>query len=152
MKYKCKIIKREVQYVLAVRTTSSAQNLPVALGKNYGAIMQYLGQLNEQANGPPYVAYYNMDMQNLDIDIGIPVAKKIVDKDEIKANEIPKGKYASCLYIGPYSGMAPAYELLAKYVEDKGYESTGIAYELYLNDPSIVNPEELQTQILFPLK
>ncbi|NVM45409.1 MAG: GyrI-like domain-containing protein [Candidatus Lokiarchaeota archaeon] len=152
MKYKCKIIKRDAQSVLAVRTTSSAQNLPVALGKNYGAIMQYLGQLNEQTSGPPFVAYYNMDMQNLDIDIGIPVAKKIADKDEIKASEIPAGKYASCLYIGPYSGMAPTYELLAKFVEDKGYESTGIAYELYLDDPSVVPPEKLQTQILFPLK
>jgi effector-binding domain-containing protein len=152
MKYKCKIFEREAQDVLAVRTTSSAQNLPVTLGKNYGEIMQYLGQLNEQANGPPYVAYYNMDMQNLDIDIGIPVDKKLADKNEIRAKVIPEGKYASCLYIGPYSEMAPAYELLAKYVEDKGFESTGIAYELYLNDPSVVPQEELQTQILFPLK
>ena len=79
MKYKCTIIKRKSQNVLSIRTTSSAQNLPETLGKNYGEIMQYLGQLNEQANGPPYIAYYNMDMQNLDIDIGIPVAKKLAD-------------------------------------------------------------------------
>jgi len=114
--------------------------------------MQYLGQLNEQASGAPFVTYYNMDMQDLDIDIGIPVAKKIADKDDIKLIEIPEGKYASCLYIGPYTGMAPAYELLTKYVEDKGLESTGIAYEMYLNDPAVVPPEKLQTQILFPLK
>jgi effector-binding domain-containing protein len=152
MKYKCKIIEREAQNVLTVRTTSSAQNLPVTLGKNYGIIMQYLGQIGEQSSGPPYVAYYNMDMDNLNIDIGIPVNKQIADNDEIKAKVIPEAKYASCLYIGPYSEMAPAYELLTKYVKEKGYESTGIAYELYLNDPSVVSQEELKTEILFPLK
>ncbi len=152
MSYKCEIIERDAQNTLSIRTTSSVQNLPEVLGKNYGVIMQYLGQLNEQMVGAPFVAYYNMDMQNLDIEIGIPVAKKISSKDEIKASEIPRGKYASCLYIGPYSGVAPAYETLAKYIEDQGYEPTGIAYELYLNDPSVVSPEELQTEILFPLK
>jgi effector-binding domain-containing protein len=152
MSFKCKIIERNAQNTLSIRTTSSAQNLPQVLGKNWGAIMQYLGQLNEQMSGPPFVAYYNMDMANLDIEIGIPVAKKIPTEQEIEANKMSAGKYASCLYIGPYSEMTPAYETLAKFIQDKGYEATGIAYEVYLNDPSDVAPEELQTEILFPLK
>lgn len=154
MTFKCEIIEREAQNTLSVRTNSSALNLPEVLGKTYGVIMQYLGQLNEQASGPPFVAYYNMDMQNLDIEIGIPVSKKISNKDEIKANEIPAGKFASCLYIGPYSEMKSAYETLGKFMEEKGYEATdvGVAYELYLNDPSVVPPDELQTEILFLLK
>ena len=68
MTFKCEIIEREAQHTLSVRTTSAVQNLPEVLGKNYEAIMQYLGQLNKQMSGPPFVAYYNMDMQNLDIE------------------------------------------------------------------------------------
>ena len=154
MSFKCKIIERDAQNTLSIRTSSSVQNLPQVLGKNWGAIMQYLGQLNEQGSGPPFVAYYNMDMANLDIEIGIPVAKKIPTEHEIEAHEIPAGKYASCLYIGPYSDMKQAYETLGKFIQDKGYErkQVKIAYELYLNDPSEVAPEELQTEILFLLK
>ena len=152
MTFKCELIERDAQYTLSIRTTSSALNLPQVLGKNWGAIMQYLGQINEQMSGPPFVAYYNMDMANLDVEIGVPVAKKIPTKHEIEACEIPAGKYASGLYIGPYSEMKPAYETLAKFIQDKGYEATGIAYEIYLNDPAEVPPEELQTEILFPLK
>ncbi len=152
MTFKCEIIEREAQHTLSVRTTSAVQNLPEVLGKNYGAIMQYLGQLNKQMSGPPFVAYYNMDMQNLEIEIGIPVSNKLSDKDEIKASEIPFGKFASCLYIGPYSEIRPAYESLTKYIEEQGYEAAGYVYELYLNDPSEVQPEKLQTEILFLLK
>lgn len=152
MTFKCEIIEREAQNTLSVRTTSSAQNLPEVLGKHYKAIGDYLHQLNEEMSEAPFVAYYNLDMDNLDIEIGIPVSKKIPNKDEIKSNEISAGKYGSCLYTGPYNEMRPAYDALHKFIIEKEYEPTGIAYEMYLNDPAKVPPEQLQTQILFPLK
>ncbi|MFX1304554.1 MAG: hypothetical protein ACFFBV_05430 [Promethearchaeota archaeon] len=39
-----------------------------------------------------------MDMQNLDFEIGYPVSKKLSDKGDIKASEIPSEKFASWLY------------------------------------------------------
>jgi effector-binding domain-containing protein len=138
--------------VLSIRTRSSAQNLPAALGKNYGEIMQYLGQLNEKASGAPFVIYYNMNMEDLDIDIGIPVSNKLQSKGDIKSNEIPAGKYGSCLYTGPYTELRFGYEALANFIRKKGYESTGIAYEIYVSDPAVVPQEKLQTEILYPLK
>ena len=36
-------------------------------------IAQYLAEQSEQPAGAPFVAYYNMDMQNLDVEIGFPV-------------------------------------------------------------------------------
>jgi effector-binding domain-containing protein len=32
-----------------------------------------------------------------------------------------------------------------------GYTATGVAYEIYLNEPSDTPPEKLKTQIAFPL-
>jgi effector-binding domain-containing protein len=66
--------------------------------------------------------------------------------------EIPGGKLAQCLYIGPYNKIEPAYNALTEWVKENGYEATGVAYEFYLNDPGEVAPEELLTQIVFPLK
>ena len=152
MKYNCELIEQDTQLTLTIRTNSSVQDLPQVLGKSYQTIMQYLGELGEKATGPPFVAYYNLDMQNLDIEIGFPVAKKFPDKDDIKASEIPIGKFASCLYIGPYSEIEPAYNELNQWIQDNGYEATGVAYEIYLDDPGITPPEDLKTQILFPLK
>ncbi|MCK4381337.1 MAG: GyrI-like domain-containing protein [Candidatus Lokiarchaeota archaeon] len=152
MGYKCEIKEKEAQPVLSVRTKSAVQDLPQILGKYYGAIAQYLGELGENPAGPPFVAYYNLDMQNLDIEIGFPVTKKITDRDDIKSREIPSGKFASCLYIGPYNEIEPAYNELNRWLEEKGHESTGVAYEVYLNDPSETPPEDLRTEILFPLK
>lgn len=152
MTYNCKIEERKAQYVLSIRTRTSVQDIPQVMGKFYGEIAQYLGGLGEQPAGPPFAAYYNMDMQNLDVEIGFPVLKKLPDKEDIKISEIPSGKFATCLYTGPYSEIEPAYNELSQWIEDNEYEATGIVYEIYLDDPSQIPPEELKTQIMFLLK
>jgi len=152
MTYNCKIEERKAQHALSIRTRTSVQDIPQVMGKFYGEIAQYLGGLGEQPAGPPFAAYYNTDMQNLDVEIGFPVLKKLPDKEDIKISEIPSGKFATCLYTGPYSEIEPAYNELSQWIEDNGYEATGIGYEIYLDDPSQTPPEELKTQIMFLLK
>jgi effector-binding domain-containing protein len=152
MSYKCEVKEQPTQLTLSIRTRTSVQDLAQVLGKAYGAIAQYLGELGEQPVGPPFAAYYNMDMQNLDVEIGFPVSRRLPGKDDINASEIPGGKVATCLYTGPYSEIEPAYNALSQWIKDNGYEVTGVAYEMYLNDPMQTLPQELRTQIVFPLK
>lgn len=152
MTYHCEIKDRAAQPTLAIRTTVAVQELPAALGASYGAIGQYLGMLRQAPVGAPFVAYYTMDMQALDVEIGIPVAQALPGKDNIYAGEMPAGKYATCVHTGPYDAIAPAYTALTQFVMENGYEATGVAYEAYLNDPSNTPPEAVMTQILFPLK
>jgi effector-binding domain-containing protein len=127
------------------------ENLPKVLGESYAAIGQYLGILGEMPGGAPFVAYYNMDMQNLDIEIGFPVSHPISGKAHIQAAEMPAGKYASCLHKGPYAELRPAYEALTNFVNEHNLETIGVVYEFYLNSPVEVPQEELKTQIVFPL-
>ena len=152
MTHKCELIELQSQTTLATRTRTPVQELPVVLGQIYGTIMQYLCEHGEVPGGAPYVAYFNLDMQDLDIEVGIPVSRPLPQKGDVLPGEIPAGKYAACLHVGPYSEVEPAYNALMTWVKDHKYDVTGVAYELYLNDPGEVPPGELQTQILFPLK
>ncbi|MFX0082955.1 MAG: GyrI-like domain-containing protein [Candidatus Hodarchaeota archaeon] len=152
MSYYCEILERNAQIVLSIRTKTSVQQLPQLLGESYMKIMQYLGEQGEIPASAPFAGYFNMDLQNLDLEIGIPVSKKLPEKGDIKVSEIPAGKYAGCIYTGPYDKIEPAYNTLTQWTEKNGYETSGIAYELYLDDPRVAPPEELKTQILFLLK
>lgn len=152
MTYKCEVKEQVAQPALSIRTRTPVQDLPQVLGKGYGAITQFLGELQEQPAGPPFAIYYNMDMQNLDVEFGFPVFRKLAGKDDIQASETPDGKVATCLYTGSYSEMESAYTALSQWVKDNGYRATGVAYEMYLNDPDRTPPQELQTQIAFLLE
>lgn len=152
MSYHYELKELPAQKTLSIRTRTAVENLPQVFGAGYGRIVQYLGQLGEQPIGPPFAAYYNMDMADLDVELGFPVARPLPGQGEIEAGEIPAGRVATCLYTGPYSDIEPAYNALMAWLAENGYEGTGVSYELYLNDPSETPPPELQTQIIFPLK
>ena len=152
MTYKCEVKEQAVQPALSIRTRSSLQDLPQKIGEAIGAIAHYLAELKEPPAGPPFTAYYNMDMQDLDVEMGFPVTKLVPGKNEIRASEILGGKVATCLHTGPYNEIKSAYKALSEWMKENGHEEIGVAYEMYLNDPSHTPPQELKTQIAFPLK
>lgn len=152
MNYNIELKEKNAQPVLAIRKITSLGQLPQEIGKAYGAIMQYLGELGEQPADAPYTAYYNLDMEHLDVEMGFPVSKQLAGKGEIKFYEIPAGKYSECLYKGPYSDSAPVYDAMNGWIAEKGFEATGIAYEVYYNSPAEVAESELLTRIMLPLK
>ena len=152
MPFKCEIKDQPAQGTLSTRVRTTLENLPQTIGQGFGTVAQYLGEIGQQPAGAPYVAYFNMDMSDLDIEIGFPVSKKLPGKGEIKASQIPGGKMGTCLYTGPYQEMPSAYEALTKLLAEKALEPTGIVYEVYYNSPMDTEPAKLQTLILFPLK
>lgn len=155
MPYTCQIQPQPFEHALAVRARTSVDKLPQFLGRAFGAVMQRLGALGEQPTGAPYAAYYNLDMQNLDVEGGFAVARPLPGEGDVQPSAFaagPSAQVAACLHIGPYDQMPPAYEALNAFIAEQGREPTGVVYEIYLNDPAEVSPEAVQTLIVFPLK
>lgn len=147
----CEVQENLAQPALCIRKRVAVEELPETLGQAYSDILNYLNLLDEQPSGAPFVAYYNMEMSDLDIEIGFPVAKALPGDEEILQSEIPAGRYASTVYTGPYEQMGSAYEALTHFVKGCGLKASGVAYEFYLNDPTQTPPSQLQTRILFPV-
>lgn len=152
MQYQFVVEEKAARPTMSIRTRAAAENLPQVLGKAYGDIMNYLHEIGVQPAGAPYAGYFNMDMQDLDIEIGFPVGQVIPGRDKIQASEIPAGKQASCLYTGPYNKIEPVYNAIMDWLPAKGYIATGVSYEFYLNDPAQTPEAELLTEIVFFLK
>jgi effector-binding domain-containing protein len=146
----CQIVEYPNRPVLSVRTHAAVQELPRILGDVYGSIMAHLGELKTQPTGMPFVIYYNMDMSNLDIEVGFEVPAGLTGKDDLNPGVIPASKVVSLIYTGPYEECGPAYEEMGKWMAEKKLEGTGVAIEFYLNDPQVDSPA--QTRIEMPLK
>jgi effector-binding domain-containing protein len=151
LSYACEIKDQPERPTLSVRTRAAAQDLPQLFGPTYSALMQYMNEMGAQPAGEPFAAYYDLDMQNLDVEIGFPVSRPLPDRGDIKCGALPAGKFASTMHIGPYDAVGPAYEALRQYVKANGYEPTGVAYEFYFSGPE-TPPEEIRTEIVLPLK
>ena len=152
MKYTIKLMELHDQPTLTMRAIYPVEKLPEFFGIAYSGVMVYLQELGEAPSGMPFGVYYNLDMSALDVEAGFPVSRVLPGKGEISASIIPGGKYISTLHMGSYDSMEPAYDALNEWAKKNSYEPTGIAYEYYLNDPSI-NPDVIpETEIRLPIK
>lgn len=114
----------EERHTLVIRTSTPVGKLSEVMGSSYCEIMQTMGSSGVQPTGPPFAMYHNMDVSNLDVEIGFPVAEKTEE----------------------------AYNRLTAFVKEQGLEPESYVYEFYLNDPAETPPEELKTEIYFPVK
>jgi effector-binding domain-containing protein len=150
MHTQCEVKEHPDRHILSVRTHAGVQDLPRVLGDVYGRIMAYLGEVNTQPNGHPFVIYYNMDMSNLDIEVGFEVPAGLTGKNDLIPGVIPASKVVSLIYTGPYEECGSAYEALGQWFKENQLEGTGTAIEFYLNDPQVDPPA--QTRIEMPIK
>lgn len=148
--FPCELKDQAVQHTLSIRFRAPVQELRQHFQRVYGAIAQYVGELGEPLTGGVFATYYNLDMQNLDIEAGFSVSRALPGKGEVHAGSIPAGTYAICHYTGPYDGVSPAYEELTQFAKDNGYAVGEIAYEWYLNGPE-TPPQDLKTDIALPV-
>lgn len=144
-------LKQREQPTLTIRMTTKIEELPRVIGESFGKIAAYLNELGELMSDVPFVAYHNMDMQNLDVEIGFPVAQPLPGKDEVKPSFIPEGKIIFCMYRGAYAEMEPVYIEMSQWFETNKCQPSGVAYEHYYNDPEFPESEWL-TKIVMPIK
>ncbi|QRN84944.1 GyrI-like domain-containing protein [Clostridia bacterium] len=151
MDYKIQIVETDAQPVLSIRTRSSVADLPKRIGSSYQAILEYMTPLGIQASGMPFVAYYNLDMEDLDVEIGFPVSEIVDGQGDIQCSEIPSGKKITCMHQGSYQELPETYHAIIDHIGTKKLEPSGVVYEHYFNAPDKVPEEELLTEVVFLL-
>ena len=147
-----KIITKSEADTLSVRMFTSLEDLPKNLGSIYGEIAQLFGADGITCAGAPFVVYYNMDMENLDIEAGFPVAGAVKDYGRVKRSKLPGGEQAVAQHRGPYDTLENTYTELSAFCKKQDRTPEDFMYEEYLNSPEEVPAEELLTNIYFILK
>ena len=69
--YSCEVVEEKARPSISVRTRTSVQDLPDTMHYIYIEIIQHLAGMGVEPNGPTYAAHYNIDMQDLDVEIGL---------------------------------------------------------------------------------
>lgn len=146
------IVELKERSTLSVRYRTPAADLATSMGPAYGEIAAYMGKNGIPFAGPPFAMYYNMDMDDLDVEIGFPVGQAWPGEGRVKPGTLPGGKMASATHLGPYATIEKTYNELTAFVGKKGLATESFMYEEYLNPPEDTPPEKLATTIYFILK
>lgn len=147
-----RIEERASQPTLTIRDQVSQDELPNLFDRAFGSLIQRLAELGVEPTGPAFAYYHNLDMENMDLEVGFPVAQRLEDSGEIKSSALPGGRYCSTIYTGSYDGLPQAWAETIAHATEQGYTPDEYAIEFYITNPAEVAPDENQTEIVLPIK
>lgn len=148
---KIDLYEQPEQHVLSIRAKIHFNDYPKVAGQAYEKTMEYATQNDLLFSGGPFVCYHNVDLENLDVEMGFPVATPVAGKGEILGHTIPGQKVVSGIFLGAYQDTDPLMMEIVQWIADHGYAQQGTIYNYYLNDEN--RPaSELLTQIVVPVK
>jgi effector-binding domain-containing protein len=146
------IVMKAEQKTACIRARTPVSGLAREMGAAYGEIMMHLGKQGIQPAGAPYALYHNMDMNDLDVEMGFPVASPFTAAGRMTPGTIPGGRTAVGMHKGPYDQIEGTYKALAAFMQEQKVVPLGPAFEVYLNDPQTTKPQDLLTEVNFPLR
>lgn len=120
-------------------------------GEVYENILSYLKEKKLETAGPPFVIFHNMDLKELVVEAGFPVAQKLESKDGLDYKIQESVLVVSAIDLGPYEESDPTMMELFQWIEKNNYEMAGPIIYNYLNDTKR-NESNYLTQIEIAVK
>jgi effector-binding domain-containing protein len=147
---------REVpaQQVAAVRRHTSMATIGDDIAAGFDQVGAAIEGLGARLFGRSFIVFHGGfdDVTGGDIEICRPVASPFHGVEEVYGTEVPGGIFASSIHRGSYDEMAPAYAAVIMWMDGHGLEPSGPPREYYLNDLETTKPEDLLTEIAFPIR
>ena len=151
--YQVTIKKLEPMLVASVRDT-----LPTYAdcGPLFGEVFKYLAKkFVFKPAGPAMMLMHDAEYKERDVDveIAVPVNKKVKESDRVKCYELPAVDVACTVHKGSYDTVSGAYNAIMSWCEANGYELNSPCREVYFTNPgNIKDPSQNITEVQFPVK
>ena len=148
-----KVEKKRIQdtQVAFIRYRGSYDMIPELMDE----VVNWVRNKNLNMTGMIYGAYFNrpddVPPEQLFYEIGASFEGTAHDEGNVQVKIIPEHTAIATMHKGPYDMVGPVIEGLAKYAIDNNYDIIGPVTEVYLNNPNDVKPQDLLTEVQFPV-
>lgn len=149
---KVEIHDRHPREVAVVRVDLAPEALPTAIGEAIGEIEARMTEAGVELAGPPFARYLSLSPTRIEAEIGCPVWRPAPHVGRVYPGQLPGGRVASIIHVGPYDTLEDTYTRLTAWLADAGIQGSGPMWEVYWTDPvAEPDPATWRTEILIPL-
>lgn len=140
------------QHLLTIRKTIAFfEEYAEFMGNAVDIIQRQIEKNGALTSSGPIVCFHNIDLEELDVEIGFVTPRRIDAMGEVHSVTLPIRTIAVTIDRGPYEKQDPTLEELMKWIPEHGYEAVGGIYYHYLNGED--QPEnEYLTEMCIPVK
>jgi effector-binding domain-containing protein len=151
------------QPTAAVRVTQPMESMDLAalFDEHLPNIAHRLADMGIEPAGPPFGRYHQFGPDQVDVEIGIPLAAPAsslrplaeAEPGELGASELPGGQVAITIHRGAYDGLSKTYDALHDWIHAQpGYDDGDGPWESYVDMPQdMADPSGARTEVIWPL-
>jgi effector-binding domain-containing protein len=153
MPYEITVKELAPQPMVSIRTTCHAAVIGSTLAEILPEVFRYIRENDVYPCGPPFTRYHGFSDTEVDIEGGMPVKTPLPGKARIRAGELPGGRVATTIHIGPYERLPEAHDALHAWMREQEVEPAGPQWECYISDPGKEpDPNKRQTELVWPIR
>jgi effector-binding domain-containing protein len=154
--YDITIVEVAARQVLGMKKTGTYTLIPELMMKIY----EFTVKKKIEVTGPPFFLCHEITPEAVmeanekgtaTVEVAWPVSGTVKGTREMKVYELPGGKMVHTVHRGPYESCEPTYRKLFAWIASQGLRISGPIREVYPNDPRVVKPEEIITEIFVPV-
>ncbi len=155
-------------HALEILRNAPMWKIPKLLGDDFPRIDKHIAEKGGTRVGAPYVRYMEIDwpkMRNCGplrmlwtmltskqpMRIGMAVEAPVEGDGEIEAVLIESQNCVRTIHRGPYQKVGDTYNEIVDWAEANNVELANHTMENYINDPTTVAKEDIETLILIPV-
>lgn len=140
-----KLVETAPKNIISVRQKMNMNDFDKYMGKLFGIIAKE----GLTPIAPPMAIYHDVEFNplNSDLEIAIPVKETIGGTKMLEGGLCAMGTLK-----GPYSEIPSMYAKIHQWMKKEGYEPANPPYEIYISDPAETGPEDILTEVYFPVK
>jgi effector-binding domain-containing protein len=148
--------KTEPRTVAFVAEKGSFNKIGDAIGKLYS----FIQGKGYTIAGPPIGVFFNAPQEvpeeellwEIQCSVAGEVALSEPDEQGVGIKRVEPYEVASTMHKGAYDEVGETYGALVPWIMENGYEIAGPSEEVYLSDPQNTPPEEILTEVRFPVR
>ncbi len=121
-------------------------------------LMGFLQGNSARMIGPPQAIYHDGEFKERDWDIEVcmPITENLASTERVKVYDLPSFEKMACVvHNGPFATIGEAYDAVAKWIDQNGYQIVGPGRELNLRLPDVLgdqNDPNTVNEIQFPVE
>jgi effector-binding domain-containing protein len=143
-----------------VRQPMAVVDVGALVDRHLPGLAARMPALGLAVEGPPYVRYRDWGDETADLELGFPVDAEAASLPLLDAcrdgepgrSSLPGGPCAVIVHVGPYRELPASWGRLEAWIWDQGLAPAGPPWESYLDNPGLVAPGAVRTEVIRPLR
>ncbi len=139
----------EQPYIYVDRECGFGPEIADAMGSAFGEVFGFVQENGITPRSMPMSIYLGMDPKILRFRGAVAVSAEDAAKASgaIKADTLPGGACMTGVHVGPYDRMNETHQAMWAHMEAEGIKGGMPIWEVYVDDPGMVEPDTLRTEI-----